>query len=240
MKPADNTEVNPSLCWHCHAELDSPYKCDRCVKIQPWSDGTDRFSFLGLPRRLGIDLVELDDRFLKLSRIFHPDFFQDSFDDEREISLVNAARLNTAYNTLKDPTTRAGYLLELELGAKYHPTKIVPPELAEQIMELQELLTEYTAATTEDSPDPQREAEVVGEQTATEKRLATNLTLLDELFAAYDRVMDEATSPFEPETRRKKQEILKRLDETLAARLYLQRAQTNINAALAGNHVNVL
>jgi len=147
----DHMHLSSSMCWNCHAELDSPYKCDRCVKIQPWPDGIDFFSFLGLPRRLRIDLDNLEERFLKLSRVFHPDFFQDSVDDERDISLVNAARLNKAYNVLKDPTTRAGYILELELGAKHKPSKKVPPEIAAAIMELQEAMEEFRALKPGDS-----------------------------------------------------------------------------------------
>jgi molecular chaperone HscB len=236
----EKQEAASSLCWNCHAELDSPYQCDRCVKIQPWPDGTDRFTFLGLPRRLRIDPDDLEERFLKLSRVFHPDFFQDSQAAERDISLVNAARLNKAYNTLKDPTSRASYILELELGSKYKPTKAVPPELAAEIMELQELLAEYTAHDIDDRAQEQKKSELEKRFATAQQRYDKTLEDLDQVFAEYDRMMDKATSPFEPEVRKKKEEILVRLDHILATRLYLKRVVDNIAGALRGNNVNPL
>lgn len=236
----DKQKASPSLCWNCHAELDSPYQCDRCVKIQPWPDRTDRFTFLGLPRRLQIDPDDLEERFLKLSRVFHPDFFQDSQPAERDISLVNAARLNKAYNTLKDPTSRASYILELELGSKYKHTKAVPPELAAEIMELQELLAEYTSHDVDDQTWEQGKSVLEERFAAVQRLYEKTLEDLDRVFAEYDRMMDEATSPFEPEVCKKREDILNRLDQILASRLYLKRAVDNIAGALRGNNVNPL
>lgn len=240
MNPPENHEINPSLCWNCHTQLESPYQCEHCVKIQPWPDGADKFAFLGLPRRLRIDLDDLEERFLRLSRIFHPDFFQDSADEERDISLVNAARLNNAYNTLKDPAARAGYILELELGSKYKPTKTVPPDLAVEIMDLQDALAEYAAAGEDEAARADATRELERQKTALQRQYDQNLADLDLFFAQYDRLMDESTSPFEPNVRVKKDEILRRIDQTLAARLYLKRALDNIVAALEGHNVNPL
>jgi len=234
----DHQATASSLCWNCAAELESPYQCDRCVKIQPWSDGTDCFTFLGLPRRLQIDPDNLEERFLKLSRIFHPDFFQDSSSAERDISLVNAARLNKAYNTLKDPTSRAGYILELELGSKYRPTKTVPPELAAEIMELQELLADYTSPDVDDPAKEKSESELQRRFAVVQRQYEKTLEDLDKVFAEYDQTMDKATSPFEPEVRKKKEDILTRLDQILATRHYLKRVIDNIAGALRGNNVN--
>ena len=235
-----NDHIDPSLCWNCHSRLESPYKCDSCVKIQPWPDGADQFTFLGLPRRLRIDPDNLEERFLRLSRIFHPDFFQDSTDQERDISLVNAARLNKAYNTLKDPTQRAGYILELELGAQYTPTKSVPPDLAYDIMELQDALAEYAALSADNKADSATGRELQRQRGALTQRYEQNLYDLDLFFAQYDKLMDESTSPFEPQVKAKKNEILNRIDQTLAARLYLKRALENVTAALEGRNVNLL
>ena len=64
-----------------------------------------------------IDPEMLEAKFYELSRAFHPDFYQNKSETEQAISLSNAATLNTAYRTLRDPIQRAEYLLDLEAGA---------------------------------------------------------------------------------------------------------------------------
>jgi molecular chaperone HscB len=236
----NHSHSTSSLCWNCNAELDSPYRCDRCVKIQPWPDGIDFFSFLGLPRRLRIDLDSLDERFLKLSRVFHPDFFQDSDDEERDISLVNAARLNRAYNVLKDPASRAGYILELELGTKLKHSKNVPPEIAAEIMDLQESLAEFAALDENQRTASRARDRLTAQCSELEEKYNRTLEELDALFKEYDEAMDNATSPMEPQVRKQKESILTRIDRTLTSRLYLKRILDNVAATLEGKDVNLL
>ena len=103
-----------SMCWHCQSEVTGEYFCERCVKVQPVSKETDYFTCLGLPRRLTLDQQKLEAKFYELSRAFHPDFYQNKSETEQAISLGNAAMLNTAYRTLRDPIQRAEYLLALK------------------------------------------------------------------------------------------------------------------------------
>src|SRR5574341_1965909 len=65
-----------SMCWHCQSEVSGEYFCDRCVKVQPVSKELDYFTCLGFPRRLTIDQRQLEAKFYELSRVFHPDFYQ--------------------------------------------------------------------------------------------------------------------------------------------------------------------
>ena len=134
-----------SMCWHCQSEVSGEYFCDRCVKVQPVSKDTDYFTCFGFPRRLSIDLKKLEAKFYELSRAFHPDFYQNKSDTEQTISLSNAATLNTAYRTLRDPIKRAEYLLDLEAGAVKEIRSSPPGDLFEQILELQDTLDEYRA-----------------------------------------------------------------------------------------------
>ena len=85
------------LCWHCEAQIGGEYFCQTCIKIQPIRIGSDYFQCLGLPRRLNIDLPELEKRYYDLSRKFHPDYFQQRLVSEQEISLENSAVINKAY-----------------------------------------------------------------------------------------------------------------------------------------------
>src|SRR5947209_2347425 len=93
-----------------HSTLSSPPRSP----IEPFPPGTDYFSALGLPRKLVIDLRDLERRYYELSRRFHPDFFQSAPTRERLASLENSALINKAYHTLRDPLARAEYLVRLE------------------------------------------------------------------------------------------------------------------------------
>src|SRR5207247_9850403 len=74
----------------------------------------DFFSFLGLPRKLRIDMPDLEQRYRALSRQFHPDYFYNAPPAERRAALEKSSYLNDAYRTLKSPVARIEYLLMLE------------------------------------------------------------------------------------------------------------------------------
>ena len=139
-RPGKRTELQMarSMCWHCSSEVHGEYFCVQCVKVQPVSKELDYFTCLGLPRRLNIDPEALEAKFYELSRVFHPDFFQNKSDSEQAISLGNSALLNTAYRTLKDPIRRAEYLIQLEAGSAKDIRTSPPADLFEEILALQE------------------------------------------------------------------------------------------------------
>ena len=104
----------------------------------------DHFEVFGLPRRLGIDVAQLQRKFYELSRQSHPDFHQ-SAPPERQAEILEAsAQLNAAYRVLRDPIARIEYLVRLEEGrdtkegAEVKPK--APPELLEEMFEIQEAL----------------------------------------------------------------------------------------------------
>jgi molecular chaperone HscB len=95
------------------------------------------FEFLGLPRSLGIDAKDLEKRFYALSRTLHPDLHSRKSPGEREQAEQSTAVLNDAYRTLRDPIARAEYLLGLEgFDTGEQGSKDVPPELLEEVFEL--------------------------------------------------------------------------------------------------------
>ena len=103
----------------------------------------DFFSFLGLPRKLNLDAADLERRYRTLSREFHPDYFYNAPATERRASLERSSYLNDAYRTLRQPTTRVEYLLNLEgFGAKSaeEAAQKVPPALLEEVFTLNEEL----------------------------------------------------------------------------------------------------
>ncbi len=104
------------------------------------------FEFFDLPHRLGIDLKDLEKRFYALSRKHHPDLHARKSPRERAEAEEATAILNDAYRTLRDPIQRALYLLKLEgFDAGEQSTKDVPPELLEEVFELNMALEEADA-----------------------------------------------------------------------------------------------
>lgn len=144
-----------TMCWSC-GQAASGHFCEACGKIQP-AQGTDYFSFFGLPRKLNIDATALEREFYRLSRKLHPDLFARGGAQEQEWSTEKTSQLNDAYRTLKDPIGRTQYLLELE-GVKLEEQsrdatdaarqsgaekqQVVPPDLLEEVFELNMQLEE--------------------------------------------------------------------------------------------------
>src|ERR1700685_1318817 len=107
----------------------------------------DYFAFLGMPRKLNLDVADLEQKFRALSRQFHPDYFYNATAAERRSSLERSSYLNDAYRALKQPATRIGYLLELEgfapaAGDPSRASKEVPPALLDEVFALNEELDE--------------------------------------------------------------------------------------------------
>jgi len=116
----------------------------------------DYFEFFGLDRKLVINTDDLQQRFYKLSRQWHPDRFSRRPVEEQNQSLEATSLLNDGYRTLKDPVKRAEYLLTQEgfpIGEQR--SKDVPPELLEEVFELNMMLEELKAG--DESARPQLE-----------------------------------------------------------------------------------
>src|SRR5216684_229285 len=107
----------------------------------------DYFSLFGLPRKLWIEMPALEKKFLELSWKLHPDKFVNASSEEQELSLKNSSELNDAYRVLREPVARVEYLLELEGMRKEGEHKQqAPPELLEEVFELNESLDELREA----------------------------------------------------------------------------------------------
>lgn len=72
------------------------------------------FELLGLPQQYNIDLALLQSNYRKIQAEVHPDKFVTASPSERLQSMQTATLMNEAYQTLKHPTTRARYLLQLQ------------------------------------------------------------------------------------------------------------------------------
>ena len=150
------TRTNPAgtapavKCWSCQAPAAGAHFCPTCGKIQPLPTGADYFAFFGLPQKLTLDPAVLETQFHKLSWRLHPDNFVRAIEFERNLSLERSSELNDAYRALRDPIARVEYLL-LHLGLRKEGTtrQQAPPELLEEVFELNESLDELREARAE-------------------------------------------------------------------------------------------
>src|SRR6476469_8227451 len=98
---------------------------------------SDYFDFFSLPRKLNLDLKDLESRFYALSKQWHPDRFARGTAEEQKASEIATATLNDGYRTLRDPVARAEYLLkEHGLDGKGQRSNTVPPELLDEVFDL--------------------------------------------------------------------------------------------------------
>lgn len=220
-----------SMCWHCQSEVTGEYFCERCVKVQPVSKDTDYFTCLGFPRRLTLDPKRLEAKFYELSRTFHPDFYQTKTTAEQTISLSNAAVLNTAYRTLRDPIQRAEYLLALETGSVKDIRTSPPADLFEEILELQDTLEEYRASDRNSDEGHRLRTTLQAEQDALGRRKEEMESQLQQLFTDWDQLQDrgEATS----QARVERDRILKQIRELLSHRTYINNILNDLAATIA-------
>lgn len=116
----------------------------------------DYYELLGIPRSLNVSLDELQRRYYALSRELHPDRFMNKPAAERERAENAYSAVNDAYRTFKDPIRRAQYLLSLEgFDIGEQGSKDVPPELLEEVFELNMALEEMRSG--DESARPQIE-----------------------------------------------------------------------------------
>ncbi|OYZ00187.1 MAG: Fe-S protein assembly co-chaperone HscB [Methylophilales bacterium 16-45-7] len=72
------------------------------------------FALFGLPVQFEIDMDVLQSNYRKIQSEVHPDKFVTASPAERLQSMQTATLANEAYQTLKHPTSRARYLLQLQ------------------------------------------------------------------------------------------------------------------------------
>lgn len=167
----------------------------------------------------------LEKKFLQLSWKLHPDNFVNATELERELSLKRSSELNDAYRTLRDPVSRVEYLLGIEGARKEGEHKQqAPPELLEEVFELNESLDEL------------RDAKASGGDLAVlksrlesaEKSFQTKLTEVDGQLQTAAREWDSSLDG----DASKRNPIMARLNELLNRRSYIRNPVTNVQKEL--------
>jgi molecular chaperone HscB len=228
--PSISTAV-PSTCWNCSVATGGAHFCPACGKIQPLPQTIDYFAFFGLPRKLFIDLPSFERQFHSLSWKLHPDNFVRASESERQLSLDRASQLNDAYRILADPVSRVEYLLSLAGMRKEGQKKQqAPPELLEEVFELNETLDELREARQSGGSDPGLGDLRVRLQEAQSKFAASLRDVDQELMriaGEWDRVIDAGSD----EAAQKR--LMEQMNETLNRRSYVRNLVKSVVAELA-------
>jgi molecular chaperone HscB len=168
-------------------------------------DGMDYFEFFGLPRKLTLDVVALEKQFYAMSRKLHPDRFAGKPAEEQEAALAQSSLLNDAYRTLKEPILRTQYLLKLEgveleeqskaatdaaRSSGVEKKQVVPPELLEEVFELNMQLQEMRAAKQMGEDEPELRRDLMTAKDAFDAKMVETQAELEGLWAGWDLAVD--------------------------------------------------
>jgi len=239
---ATSSLANPAeataSCWSC-GTMRAVHYCSSCGKVQP-PRPVDYFTFFGLPRKLNLDIAVLEREFYELSRKLHPDLNARADKREQEWSLEQSSLLNDGYRTLKDAIKRTEYLLrlegvELEEQSKAATEKaradgeikkqVVPPDLLEEVFELNMQLEELRAQKKLGEDDPALIEEIGKQKLELEQKQESLTQELKTYWNDWDRLPDDAAEESRRKARNKMVDLLNR-------RSYIRNLVRDVNEVL--------
>jgi molecular chaperone HscB len=231
-------------CWSC-GTMRAVHFCQACGKVQPPAP-VDYFTFFGLPRKLNLDVVALDKDFYELSRKLHPDLNARAGSQEQEWSLQQSSLLNDAHRTLKDPIKRTEYLLKLEGVELEEQSKtateqarstgqikkqIVPPDLLEEVFELNMQLEELRMQKKTGEDDPALIEEIGRQKLELEEKQETLLRELQGRWNVWDGMIQREWTgqPVSDEERRQERD---KMVDVLNRRNYIRNLVRDVSEVL--------
>ena len=201
---------------------------------------SDYFAVFGLPRKLALDSKALEQQFYQLSRKLHPDVFARAPQAEQRRALELSSRLNDAYRTLRDPLERTKYLLSLE-GVKLEEQsagateqarasgeqkkQAVPPELLEEVFELNVQLEEARMAKQTGVRDENVARDLAQQKQSFEAKLAALETELRSYWAEWDTGVSASDDTKKASAKTKMTDLLNR-------RSYIRNLVRDVNEVL--------
>jgi len=227
-----------STCWSC-GTMRAEHFCSACGKVQP-AVPVDYFTFFALPRKLNVDVALLEREFYQMSRKLHPDLYSGADAREQEWSLEQSSQLNDAYRTLKDSIKRTEYLLRLEGVELEEQSKnateaarasgqikkqVVPPDLLEEVFDLNMQLEELRMQKKMGEDDPALIEEVGRQKLELEEKHDALLDELKKEWIAWDQAVDTGTENDRLKIRDKMVDVLNR-------RNYIRNLVRDVNEVL--------
>ena len=227
-------------CWSC-GSMRAAHFCESCGKVQP-PVPVDYFSFFGLAPKLDLDIKALEKSFYELSRKLHPDLNARAGSQEQEWSMEQSSLLNDAYRTLKDPIKRTQYLLHLEGVELEEQSKsateqaratgetkkqIVPPDLLEEVFELNMQLEELRMNKKTGEDDPALSEEVGKQKLSLESKHEALLGELQTYWKTWDNLIDRGPAPLA-----ERAQVRDKMVDVLNRRNYIHNLVRDVNAAM--------
>src|SRR5689334_11218867 len=203
--------------------------CSSCGKVQPPAP-VDYFTFFGLRPKLNLDVPALERSFYELSRKLHPDLNARAGSQEQQWSLEQSSLLNDAYRTLRDPIKRTQYLLQLEGVELEEQSKsatekarttgevkkqIVPPEMLEEVFELNMQLEELRINKKMGEDDPSLTGDITEHKIALEEKYEKLLQELQAYWTEWDAAISKV-----PESSEIREPIIRKMVDVLNRRNY--------------------
>ena len=202
---------------------------------------TDYFTIFSIPRHLHITLPALEKAFYAESRKLHPDRFASRPLAIQEAALEDSSRLNDAYRTLKNPILRTQYVLTLEGVELEEQSKsateaarlsgidkkqLIPPELLEEVFELNMQLMEMKAAREfGDAADPDLRRDLEAAAKGLDVKMAETQQELENLWTRWDAAVDTGDASM-------RDGVKEALVTLLNKRSYLRNLVRDVTAAL--------
>src|SRR5580658_5665153 len=231
-------------CWSC-GSMRAAHFCSSCGKVQP-PVPVDYFAFFGLPPKLNLDVAALQKDFYELSRRLHPDLNAHAGSQQQEWSLEQSSLLNDAYRTLSDPIKRTQYLLQLEGIVLEEQSKsateqarstgqlkkqIVPPDLLEEVFELNMQLEELRAHKKLGEDDPALIEEIGRQKLELEEKQEALLRELESRWKIWDGMIqrEQNGQPVSDEERRQERD---KMVDVLNRRNYIRNLVRDVSEAL--------
>jgi molecular chaperone HscB len=228
-------------CWSC-GSMRAAHFCASCGKVQP-PVPVDYFTFFGLSPKLDLNVAALEKEFYELSRKLHPDLNARAGGMEQQWSLEQSSLLNDAYRTLRDPIKRTEYLLHLEGIVLEEQSKsateqaratgeikkqIVPPDLLEEVFELNMQLEELRMNKKMGEEDTSLTAEIDKHKLALEAKHGKLLEELQSYWKEWDALVDRKL----PAGSTDGKQITGKMVDVLNRRNYIRNLLRDVNAAL--------
>lgn len=137
----------PNVSWHGGlVHLVETAADGNCPLLMNFDFSQNHFALFGLAPAFAIDLARLTQLYRDIQAQVHPDRFTDRSSQERRLSLQWATHVNEAYETLRQPASRARYLLQLHgIEALDETNTAMPADFLMEQMEWREAIMDARA-----------------------------------------------------------------------------------------------